>query len=131
MKVGRLLDMGVPLATLIHPSAVVSPSACISGGCTVLARVVVNPNARIGTGCIINTGSIIEHDCVVEDFVNICPGVSMAGHARIGRKSFIGIGSTVIDGIKVGSQVVVGAGAVVIRDVPDHTMVMGVPAKAR
>lgn len=128
-KLTRLLAMGVPLATLIHPTAVISPSAHIAAGCTALARAVVNPNACIGIGCIINTGAIVEHDCEVEDFVNICPGVSMAGHTRIGRKSFIGIGSSIIDNIKVGSQATVGAGAVVIRDVRDGAVVAGVPAK--
>lgn len=73
----------------------------------------------------------MEHDCVVGDFVNICPGVSMAGHTRIGRKSFIGIGSTVIDDIKVGKEVVIGAGAAVIRDIPDYAAAVGVPAKVR
>lgn len=90
---------------------------------------VVNPNAKIGRGCIINTGAIVEHDCVIEDFVNICPGVSMGGHTRIGRKSFIGIGSTIIDDIKIGRESTVGAGAAVIRDVPDNIVVVGVPAK--
>ncbi len=130
-KITQLKSWGIPLATIVHPTAIISPSSCISQGCTLLARAVVNPNARIGIGCIVNTGAIVEHDCVVEDFVNICPGVSIAGHTRIGRKSFIGIGSTVIDDIKVGKEVVIGAGAAVIRDIPDYAVAAGVPAKIR
>ena len=76
-----------------------------------------------------NTGAIIEHDCIIGDFANICPGVSMAGHTKIGRKSFLGIGSTIMDDITVGEESVVGAGAVVIRNVPDRVVVAGVPAK--
>lgn len=127
----RLTDLGIPLATVIHPSAVISPSVSIAGGCTILACAVVNPNASVGTGCIINTGAIVEHDCVVGDFVNICPGVSLAGHTRLGKRTFMGIGSTVIDGVKVGKDAVVGAGAVVIRDVPDGAIVVGVPARSK
>ena len=130
-KINQVKAWGIPLAAIVHPTAIISPSASISQGCTVLARAVINPNARIGIGCIINTGAIVEHDCVVEDFVNICPGVSMAGHTRIGRKSFIGIGSTVIDDIRVGKEVVIGAGAAVIRDIPDYAVAVGVPAKVR
>lgn len=128
-KTSRLMSLGIPLATVIHPTAVISPFSHISRGCAVLARAVVNPNAHVGTGCIVNTGAIIEHDCIIGDFANICPGVSMAGHTKIGRKSFLGIGSTIMDDITVGEESVVGAGAVVIRNVPDRVVVAGVPAK--
>lgn len=128
-KTSRLTSLGILLATIIHPTAIVSPFSNISRGCTVLARAVVNPNAYVGIGCIVNTGAIIEHDCVIGDFANICPGVSMAGHTKIGRKSFLGIGCTVMDDITVGKESVVGAGAVVIRNVPDRAVVVGVPAK--
>ena len=54
----------------------------------------------------------------------------MAGHTEIGRKAYLGIGCTIIDDIRVGAETIVGAGAVVIRDIPDHAVVAGVPAKA-
>lgn len=127
-KTSILVSMGMPLATIIHPTAVISPTARISEGSSVMAGAAVNINASIGTGCIVNTGADIEHDCVVEDFVNICPKVSMAGHTRIGRKTFLGIGSTIIDDIRIGKEAVIGAGAVVIRDIPDRAMAVGVPA---
>ena len=85
----------------------------------------------IGIGCIVNTAAIVEHDCVVEDFVNISPRSAVAGHTRIGEKSFLGIGSTIINEITIGKKVVIGAGAVVIRDLPDNVMVAGVPAKIK
>lgn len=119
----------IPAATVIHPTAVVSPSAVVGEGSAILAAAVLGVNASVGSGCIVNTGAIIEHDCVVEDFVNISPKAAMAGHTRIGRKSFLGIGCTIIDDITVGEETIVGAGAVVIRDVPDRTVAVGVPAK--
>lgn len=131
LKISILNSMGIPLAVIIHPTAVISPTAKISGGCTVLANAVINTNASVGIGCIINTAAVIEHDCIIEDFVNICPKVSMAGHTVIGRKSFLGIGCTVIDDITIGKETVIGAGAVVIRDVPDCALAVGVPAKIK
>lgn len=124
-----LKAMGIPVATVVHPTAVISPSARILAGCTVLACAVINTNAVVGAGCIVNNGVIVEHDCEVGDFVNICPGAAMAGHTKIGRKAFLGIGCTMIDGIEVGAGAVIGAGAVVIRDVPDQAVAVGVPAK--
>lgn len=130
-KIHILDSMGLVLGRLIHPSAVISPLAKVSKGCTVLANAVINPNAAVGTGCIINTAAVVEHDCVVEDFVNISPNAAMAGHTKIGKKTFLGTGCTIIDDIQVGKQVIVGAGAVVIQNVPDHAVVAGVPAKIK
>lgn len=131
-KKTKILDsIGISMATITHPSAIISPFAKISKGSTILANAIINANASIGIGCIINTSAVVEHDCIIQDFVNISPKVSMAGHTKIGKKSFLGIGSTIIDNIEVGKEAVIGAGAVVIRDVPEHTLVVGVPAKVK
>lgn len=130
-KTHILLSLGLVLTRMIHPAAVVSPFAKVSEGCTVLANAVINPNAVVGMGCIINTAAVVEHDCVVEDFVNISPKAAMAGHTRIGKKTFLGAGCTIIDDIRVGNQVIVGAGAVVIRNVPDKAVVAGVPGEIK
>lgn len=128
-KTALLTSRGIVMPNLIHPTAVVSPSARIAAGCTVLANAVIHTNASVGMGCIVNTASIVEHDCVIGDFVNLSPKTAMAGHTKIGNKSFLGIGCTIIDAITVGKEAVIGAGAVVIRDVPEHAVVSGVPAK--
>ena len=100
-----LKEYGIPLATIIHPFA------CIS------------------TGCIINTGAIVEHDCVIKDFVNISPNCAMAGHCRVESRAFLGIGSTLAPCVTIGEDAVIGAGAVVITDIPAHATAVGVPAK--
>ncbi len=128
-KTALLTSRGIVMPNLIHPTAVVSPSARIAAGCTVLANAVIHTNASVGMGCIVNTASIVEHDCVIGDFVNLSPKTAMAGHTKIGNKSFLGIGCTIIDAITVGKEAVIGAGAVVSRDVPEHAVVAGVPAK--
>ncbi len=128
-KTALLTSRGIVMPNLIHPTAVVSPSARIAAGCTVLANAVIHTNASVGMGCIVNTASIVEHDCVIGDFVNLSPKTAMVGHTKIGNKSFLGIGCTIIDAITVGKEAVIGAGAVVIRDVPEHAVVSGVPAK--
>lgn len=128
-KMAVLKTMEVPIATIIHPTAVISPFAQVSAGCTVLANAVININAFVKEGCIINTAAIVEHDSIVEEFVNICPNVAMAGHAKVGRKSFIGTSASLIDEIEVGKEVIIGAGAVVVKDIPNHVTAVGVPAR--
>lgn len=128
-KIKMLLAFGIPLATIVHPTALISSSAKIGSGTTILANVIININTKVGIGCIVNNGAIIEHDCMVGNYVNICPKFAMAGHSSIGYKSYLGIGSTVIDDIRIGNRVTVGAGAVVVSNISDNIVAIGVPAK--
>lgn len=119
----------IAVPPLIHPSAVVSPSAQIGDATVVFPAAIINAAAMIGAAAIINSGAIIEHDCHVGDGAHVSPGAVLAGGVRIGERSWVGAGATVIPGVRIGDGVVVGAGAVVIRDVPDGVTVAGVPAR--
>lgn len=121
--------VGITLATVVHPSAVVSASATIGGGSVVLARAVVNPGSVIGTACIVNTGALVDHDARIADGVHVSPGAALAGNVTIGEGAWVGIGSCVIQGVKIGNRAMVGAGSVVIRDVAPATVVAGCPAR--
>ena len=113
----------------IHPDAVVSRSARIGHGPTVMAGAVVNADATLGANVIINTGAIVEHDCVIEDHVHIATGARLAGNVRVGEGAHVGLGASVRQSISVGAGAVIGAGAVVVKDVQPNTVVAGVPAR--
>jgi len=125
----RFRQMGLKLATLVHPHASVSPDTKIECGSIVVAGAVVNIGTTVGLGGIINTGSSVDHDCVLQSGVHICPGARLAGNVHVGDRSWIGIGAAVRQGVQIGSDVVVGAGAAVVTDVPDGLTVVGVPAR--
>ena len=125
----RLQGAGLDVATVIHPSAILSPEVSIGAGSLVVAGAVVNVGCMIGKGCIVNTGATVDHDCILGDGVHICPGVNLAGHVQVGNGSWIGIGSSVIQCICLGTDVMVGAGAAVIDHVADGLSVVGVPAR--
>jgi len=129
-KSDELEKAGARLATLVHPSATVSPRATIGAGSVIFAGVVVNVDARIGRGAILNTGCSIDHDCQLASFTHISPGARLAGGVLVGDLSWVGIGATVIQSIQIGKKVIVGAGAAVVGDVADLLTVVGVPAKA-
>ncbi len=116
-------------ATLIHPTAWLSPSAKIGEGTLVAAGVVVQPEAQIGRHAILNTACSIDHDCVVGDWVHIAPGARLAGGVHVDEGALVGIGAVVLPNIRIGAWSVVGAGAVVTREVPPHAVVVGVPAR--
>jgi UDP-perosamine 4-acetyltransferase len=120
---------GLPLVTAIHPSAVVSPSARIGTNCVIAAGAIVCADATIEDSVIINTAATVDHECQIGAGVHLCPGVRLAGRVRIGTGAFVGMGSTVIQCLSLGEQSVIGAGAVVLRDVPDGATVVGVPAR--
>lgn len=118
---------GIP-RTLIHPSASVSKYARLGAGCLVAAQAVINPGAQIGDNVIVNTSASVDHDCLIEDHVHIAPGVRLAGEVKIGCGTLIGIGACAKPGLTIGRNCVVGAGAVVLRDLPDNSVVGGNPA---
>ncbi|CAM3389462.1 NeuD/PglB/VioB family sugar acetyltransferase [Aequorivita lipolytica] len=114
---------------LVHRTASVSSWASVGAGTTVMAKVVINACANIGKHCIINSAAVIEHDCILEDFVHISPNASLAGGVRVGEGTHIGIGACVLPEIKIGKWATIGAGAVIIKDVPDGAVVVGNPGK--
>ncbi|MEZ9820010.1 acetyltransferase [Shewanella sp. 10N.286.45.A1] len=128
-KLKELSVVNAPLVSLIHPSAIISPYSSIGLGSAVMANAVVNTASTIGQGAIINTACSIDHDCVISEGVHVSPGAHLAGGIRIGKLSWIGIGSSIKQGVTIGHNVIVGAGAAVVSNINNNTTVVGVPAK--
>lgn len=119
------------MLTLVHPRSYVSKSSIIQHGSFIAANSLIGPNSSVGYGCIINHNSIVDHDCKIEDWCHIAPGAILGGTVKVARGTLIGAGAVVLKGLEIGENVVVGAGAVVTKNVPDNTIVMGVPARKR
>ena len=125
----KLIEQGINVICLIHPSAVIGTNVEIGFGSVVMAGVVINSSSRIGNGCIINTSSSIDHDNVIENYVHISPGVNMAGTVKVGKRSWLGIGSVVSNNVNICSGCKVGAGAVVVKDITEPGTYVGVPVR--
>jgi sugar O-acyltransferase (sialic acid O-acetyltransferase NeuD family) len=114
---------------VVHPTAYIEDTCSMGSGNLVLAGAYLGFYSKIGDGCILNTGAIVEHDCRLEDFVQLAPGAALGGRTVIGSRSFLGIKSCVLPDIEVCSDVIVAAGAVQISNVDSAGTYVGVPAR--
>jgi sugar O-acyltransferase (sialic acid O-acetyltransferase NeuD family) len=119
----------VNFVTLVHPSAQIGVNVSIGKGTVVMAGAVINVCSTVGEHCIINTGAIVEHDNVIEDYAHISPNAALGGTVRVGALSHIGIGVTVKNNTDICGGCVIGAGAVVIRDITESGTYVGVPPR--
>ncbi len=125
----RVLEAGYRLGNAVHPTAAIARDVFLGAGVAIMAQVAVNPGSRIGDGVIVNTGATVDYDCILEDFVQVAPGVDLSGTVHIAEGAFLGTGASVLQGIRIGAWSVIGAGAVVIRDLPNHVVAVGCPAE--
>lgn len=115
--------------SIVHPSALIAINVSIGKGTVVMPGAIVNTCATIGSHCIINTNTVVEHDNVIEDYVHISPAATLGGTVRIGALTHIGIGAAVKNNTDICSDCIIGAGAVVIRNIEDSGTYIGVPVE--
>ncbi|MEQ8603697.1 MAG: hypothetical protein RIB45_10285 [Marivibrio sp.] len=103
---------GFLLLSVVHPGALVSPSASIAEGAHVLAGAIVQPGAVIGRAALINAGSLVEHDAQIGEGAHIAPGARVLGGARVGPGAMIGAGTVVLPYADAPAQTLVPANTV-------------------
>ena len=114
---------------VIHPDAVVSPTAKIGKGVLIECGCLITPSPIIGDNVVVNTGSQVNHDNVVEDHVYIASGVILSGGVTIGENTLLDDGVIITLGRKVGKDSLIGAGGIVTKDIPDGVVAYGNPCK--
>jgi sugar O-acyltransferase (sialic acid O-acetyltransferase NeuD family) len=125
-----LVDHSVAkLISIIHPAATVAPDAILGAGSLVCAGAVVNSGCIISQGCIINTKASIDHGGKMEEFSSLLPGCTVCGDCRIGVCTCVCAGVCVSHGISVGDHTLIGAGSLILKNVPSYSLVYGSPAK--
>ncbi len=124
-----LLAQDIPVVSLIHPSAIIGMDVEIGLGTAIMAGVVINSSSIVGKGCIINSNSGLDHDNQIGDYVHISPRTHLAGTVKVGKGSWLGIGSVVSNNINICSGCQIGAGAVVVKDITESGTYVGVPVR--
>ena len=117
--------------TLVHPTAYVSPLATLARGTFVGARSVIAAGAALDEHVFVNRGATIGHDTCIGAFSRIQPGSAVGGLSKLGRGVTVGIGATLVERLSIGDNAVIGAGSIVLKDVPENVVVFGSPATIR
>ncbi len=125
----RLEANGWHFSCVRHPTAIVSKFAEVCSGVHLLAACVVQAGARIGAGSIINTGAVVEHDSVLDAYVHIAPLSIVCGETHVGCNSHVGAGAVLRQGLRLGPDTLVGAGAVVVKNFEGNGTLVGIPAR--
>jgi len=124
---------GIVFSNLIHPTAIVPPSAKIAAdsGIIINSGVVIGAYTEVAPHVIVNRGVTTGHDSKIFPYVFLAPSAVLCGYTIIMRGAFIGANATILPDITVGCDSIVAAGSVVTEAVPDYVMVAGVPAAVK
>ena len=121
---------GIPFATIVHPTAIISNSAEIGEGCLVGMNSIIEMGAMIADNVVIHSGVYIAHEVVVDKHCYITARAALAGDVKIGQCCFIGFNCSIRDGITIADNTVVGCSANVVKDITESGHVfIGNPAR--
>ena len=130
IKIQKLFrEAGLKLDAIIHPTAYVCGSATLGAGTQVLAQAVVAASSMLGDACIVNHKASVDHDCVVGAGVHLAPGATVCGCVTIENNVMVGANAVVLPRLKIGSGSIIGAGAVISKDVPPDSTIVGNPGR--
>ena len=125
----KAVNPHIRFGTVIDPSVERSDLVRIGEGTIICAHTILTVNISIGAHVIINLDCTVGHDAVIEDYVTLYPSVNVSGITHIGHAVELGTGIQIIQGKTVGDYSIVGAGSVIVKDIPANCTAVGSPAK--
>lgn len=118
------------LISIIHPNSSISKTAIIGKGSLVMSGAIIAAGCKVGENCIVDLNSVLDHDSVLESYASLLPSTTTGGNVTIGTCTCICLGSLISHRLSIGGHSFIGAGSVVLRDIPEKTLAYGYPAKS-
>lgn len=115
-------------ASLIHPSVTLSDSYSVGSGTVIAAGSTISVHVKIGDHCIVNLNSSLSHEVIVGDYCTIAPNVALAGRVHLEDLVEVGLGAGVKQGTVLRRGSLLGMGGVLLSDLPENNIYVGVPA---
>ena len=128
-QIQKCREVGLKLVSAIHPTVTILADAEIADGVWINAKSIIGYKAQIESGVIINIGCQIDHHNILKSCCQLAPGVIMAGHVTLWECCDVFTGAIIINRKQIGRGAIVGAGAVVVSDIPPYSTAVGVPAR--
>ena len=123
------LPANTTYASIIHPSAIIYKWVEIGEGCIIMAGSIVSCNIKMGKHIHLNSATTIGHDCVLGDYFTTAPAVNISGSCLIGDCVYFGTNSAVKQGISICDNAVIEMGGIVVKDITEEGVYVGVPVK--
>jgi len=124
-----LLAKGAEFLTLVHPTAIVAPTASIGSGSILCPYAIVSDASSAGRFVLLNYQSSLGHDAAAGNFAVLSPYAALGGGASIGEDVFMGMHSSVGPGKNVGARSKVSANSCALTDAPADSLVFGSPGR--
>lgn len=117
------------LVSIVDPSSMVSRTATLGRGVVIYPHCYIGLNAKLADHCFMLAGCVVNHDVVLERAVTLSAGVTIAGTVHVGAGTYMGQACTVREKLRIGADCLIGMGAVVTKDVPENSVMVGNPAR--
>jgi sugar O-acyltransferase (sialic acid O-acetyltransferase NeuD family) len=124
-----MADLGIELATIVHPRAWVGRRVEVGAGCILCPGSCASTDIRLGRAVLLNLNVTVGHDCELADYVTVNNASSVSGYVRMEEGVEMGTGARILPSVCVGAWSTIGAGAVATKNVPANSTVVGVPAR--
>lgn len=122
-------NKNIEFPNLIDPSVIMSNTVKLGNGIIICAGNILTVNIELGDFVIINLDCTIGHDVKLSSYVTLYPSVNVSGYVSIGELTEVGTGTQIIQGKNILKETIIGAGAVVTKDIPSKCTAVGSPAK--
>ena len=128
-QINQVRESNLKLISAIHPTALIMEDAIVGDNVIMHAKAFVGYRSEVLSGTILDTNVQVDHHNLIKECVTLDPGVVTAGNVTIGRFTQVHTGTIIINRKRIGENSVLGAGTVIIDDVPDNVTVVGVPGR--
>ena len=123
-------NLSFDFPNFIAKDAWVSEAVTFGKGCIVYPGTAINYETVIGDFVVINMNCSLGHNCSIQSFSSVAPGVNLGGNTKIGNCVEMGIGSSTVQGITIDDHAIIGGQAMVVSNISNADVVVGIPAKS-